>query len=96
MFNALKYMLEDFSSNSKGCVSYCLELSERERAEDFDTLRFPALKYSSYIGLNNNSNSCCDVVVLSAGGTTFKPALNLTIHCCGLELRVLNCYDQKS
>ncbi|GJU55713.1 hypothetical protein Tco_1229427 [Tanacetum coccineum] len=25
-----------------------------------------------------------------------KPALNLTVHCCGLEFRVLNGYDQKS
>ncbi|GJZ98091.1 hypothetical protein Tco_0670544 [Tanacetum coccineum] len=25
-----------------------------------------------------------------------EPALNLTIHCCGLEFRVLNGYDQKS
>ncbi|GJY56086.1 hypothetical protein Tco_0455201 [Tanacetum coccineum] len=23
-------------------------------------------------------------------------ALNLTVHCCGLEFRVLNGYDQKS
>ncbi|GJS66202.1 hypothetical protein Tco_0680766 [Tanacetum coccineum] len=25
-----------------------------------------------------------------------EPALNLTVHCCGLEFRVLNGYDQKS
>ncbi|GJZ50091.1 hypothetical protein Tco_0604281 [Tanacetum coccineum] len=25
-----------------------------------------------------------------------EPALNLTVHCCGREFRVLNCYDQKS
>ncbi|GKG06265.1 hypothetical protein Tco_0326351, partial [Tanacetum coccineum] len=25
-----------------------------------------------------------------------EPALNVTIHCCGREFRVLNCYDQKS
>ncbi|GKG25134.1 hypothetical protein Tco_0395762, partial [Tanacetum coccineum] len=25
-----------------------------------------------------------------------EPALNLTIHCCGLKFRVLNGYDQKS
>ncbi|GJY06307.1 hypothetical protein Tco_0373361 [Tanacetum coccineum] len=25
-----------------------------------------------------------------------EPALNLTVHCCGLEFRVLNDYDQKS
>ncbi|GJW22344.1 hypothetical protein Tco_0032966, partial [Tanacetum coccineum] len=25
-----------------------------------------------------------------------EPALNLTVHCCGLELRVLNGYDHKS
>ncbi|GKC31606.1 hypothetical protein Tco_1038900, partial [Tanacetum coccineum] len=24
-----------------------------------------------------------------------EPALNLTVHCCGLEFRVLNSYDQK-
>ncbi|GKF14256.1 hypothetical protein Tco_0055718, partial [Tanacetum coccineum] len=23
-------------------------------------------------------------------------ALNWTVHCCGHEFRVLNCYDQKS
>ncbi|GJV57105.1 hypothetical protein Tco_1458110 [Tanacetum coccineum] len=31
-----------------------------------------------------------------ANRTTFEPALNLTVHCCGLEFRVLNGYDQKS
>ncbi|GJU24545.1 hypothetical protein Tco_1163166 [Tanacetum coccineum] len=25
-----------------------------------------------------------------------EPALNLTVHCCSLEFRVLNGYDQKS
>ncbi|GKF62924.1 hypothetical protein Tco_0182978, partial [Tanacetum coccineum] len=25
-----------------------------------------------------------------------EPALNLTVHSCGLEFRVLNDYDQKS
>ncbi|GJY67237.1 reverse transcriptase domain-containing protein [Tanacetum coccineum] len=25
-----------------------------------------------------------------------EPALNVTVHCCGREFRVLNCYDQKS
>ncbi|GKB70625.1 hypothetical protein Tco_0932037, partial [Tanacetum coccineum] len=25
-----------------------------------------------------------------------EPALNLTVHCCGREFRVLNGYDQKS
>ncbi|GJZ91134.1 hypothetical protein Tco_0663061 [Tanacetum coccineum] len=25
-----------------------------------------------------------------------EPALNLTVHCCGLEFQVLNGYDQKS
>ncbi|GKB34083.1 hypothetical protein Tco_0879025 [Tanacetum coccineum] len=45
---------------------------------------------------NSNSNSCRDVAVLSAGGTFLEPALNLTVHCCGREFRVLNCYDQKS
>ncbi|GJY89783.1 hypothetical protein Tco_0504979 [Tanacetum coccineum] len=25
-----------------------------------------------------------------------EPALNLIVHCCGLEFRVLNGYDQKS
>ncbi|GKG63130.1 hypothetical protein Tco_0638777, partial [Tanacetum coccineum] len=25
-----------------------------------------------------------------------EPALNLTVHCCGREFRVLNDYDQKS
>ncbi|GKG07701.1 hypothetical protein Tco_0330670, partial [Tanacetum coccineum] len=25
-----------------------------------------------------------------------EPALNLTVHCCGLDFRVLNGYDQKS
>ncbi|GKC43880.1 hypothetical protein Tco_1061602 [Tanacetum coccineum] len=25
-----------------------------------------------------------------------EPALNLTVHCCGLEFRVLNGYDQNS
>ncbi|GKG19928.1 hypothetical protein Tco_0379729, partial [Tanacetum coccineum] len=25
-----------------------------------------------------------------------EPALNWTVHCCGREFRVLNCYDQKS
>nr|GEV14384.1 hypothetical protein [Tanacetum cinerariifolium] len=25
-----------------------------------------------------------------------KPALNLTVHCCGREVRVLNCYNQNS
>ncbi|GKD28453.1 hypothetical protein Tco_1239231, partial [Tanacetum coccineum] len=25
-----------------------------------------------------------------------EPALNLTVHCCGHEIRVLNGYDQKS
>ncbi|GKF86989.1 hypothetical protein Tco_0254816, partial [Tanacetum coccineum] len=24
-----------------------------------------------------------------------EPALNLTVHCCGLEFQVLNGYDQK-
>ncbi|GKF64797.1 hypothetical protein Tco_0188245, partial [Tanacetum coccineum] len=25
-----------------------------------------------------------------------EPALNVIVHCCGREFRVLNCYDQKS
>ncbi|GKG28675.1 hypothetical protein Tco_0416040, partial [Tanacetum coccineum] len=25
-----------------------------------------------------------------------EPALNVTVHCCGREIRVLNYYDQKS
>ncbi|GKG14337.1 hypothetical protein Tco_0353937, partial [Tanacetum coccineum] len=25
-----------------------------------------------------------------------EPSLNLTVHCCGREFRVLNSYDQKS
>ncbi|GKG46733.1 hypothetical protein Tco_0501579, partial [Tanacetum coccineum] len=25
-----------------------------------------------------------------------EPALNLTVHCCGREFRVLNSYDHKS
>ncbi|GKE94475.1 hypothetical protein Tco_1579330, partial [Tanacetum coccineum] len=29
-------------------------------------------------------------------GQLLEPALNLTVHCCGLEFRVLNGYDQKS
>ncbi|GJR08189.1 reverse transcriptase domain-containing protein [Tanacetum coccineum] len=45
---------------------------------------------------NSNSNSCRDVAVLSAGGTFLEPALNLIVHCCGREFRILNCYDQKS
>ncbi|GJW70252.1 hypothetical protein Tco_0127169 [Tanacetum coccineum] len=45
---------------------------------------------------NSNSNSCRDVAVLSAGGTFLEPVLNLTVHCCCREFRVLNYYDQKS
>ncbi|GKF63668.1 hypothetical protein Tco_0187116, partial [Tanacetum coccineum] len=44
-----------------------------------------------------NSNSCRDVVVLSAGGTTFGTSFELDGSLlCGREFRVLNCYDQKS
>ncbi|GKF35986.1 hypothetical protein Tco_0112744, partial [Tanacetum coccineum] len=42
---------------------------------------------------NSNSNSCRDVAVLFE---FLEPALNLSVHCCGLEFRVLNGYDQKS
>ncbi|GKE76724.1 hypothetical protein Tco_1542844, partial [Tanacetum coccineum] len=58
-------------------VCRVVEDYQRERTEDFDTLGFPALKYSSYIGLNSNSNSCRDVAVLSAGGTTFETSFEL-------------------
>ncbi|GJR15990.1 hypothetical protein Tco_0798642 [Tanacetum coccineum] len=80
-------MLEDFSSNAKDkrteaytllCRSgYVHVVGDYQRAEDFDTLGFPALKYSYYIGLNSNSNSCCDVAVLFAGGTTFGTSFEL-------------------
>ncbi|GJY85099.1 hypothetical protein Tco_0499125 [Tanacetum coccineum] len=30
----------------------------------------------------------------NAKGKLLEPALNLTVHCCGLEFRVLNSYDQ--
>ncbi|GJS69960.1 hypothetical protein Tco_0702801 [Tanacetum coccineum] len=45
---------------------------------------------------NSNSNSCRDVAVLTARGTTFGTSFELAVHCCGLEFRVLNGYDQKS
>ncbi|GKD35272.1 hypothetical protein Tco_1250781, partial [Tanacetum coccineum] len=50
-------------------VSCCLELSER--AEDFDTLWFPAVKYSSNKGLNRKSKSCNDRAFVFAEGETF-------------------------
>ncbi|GJT80692.1 hypothetical protein Tco_1055034 [Tanacetum coccineum] len=34
--------------------------------------------------------------VLTARGTTFGTSFELTVHCCGLEFRVLNGYDHKS
>ncbi|GJX39181.1 hypothetical protein Tco_0252484 [Tanacetum coccineum] len=45
---------------------------------------------------NSNSNSCRDVAVLMLEEQLLELALNLTVHCCGLEFRVLNDYDQKS
>ncbi|GJU07086.1 hypothetical protein Tco_1123516 [Tanacetum coccineum] len=48
-----------------------------ERVKDFDTLGFPALKYSSYIGMGSNSNSYCDLAVLSAGETTLGTSFEL-------------------
>ncbi|GJT71869.1 hypothetical protein Tco_1031155 [Tanacetum coccineum] len=47
------------------------------QSSTFDTLGFPALKYYWYIRLNSNSNSCCDVAVSSAGGTTFGTIFEL-------------------
>ncbi|GJR42784.1 hypothetical protein Tco_1310887 [Tanacetum coccineum] len=45
---------------------------------------------------NSNSNSCRDVAVLTARGTTFGTSFELDCSCCGLEFRVLNGYEQKS
>ncbi|GJZ61522.1 hypothetical protein Tco_0617659 [Tanacetum coccineum] len=45
---------------------------------------------------NSNSNSCRDVAVLMLEEQLLELALNLTVHCCGREFRVLNGYDQKS
>ncbi|GKA76213.1 hypothetical protein Tco_0782674 [Tanacetum coccineum] len=49
--------------------------------------------------LNLSDHRLCKMVVeLSCllKEQLLEPALNLTVHCCGLEFRVLNGYDQKS
>ncbi|GJY23470.1 hypothetical protein Tco_0397128 [Tanacetum coccineum] len=48
--------------------------------------------------VNSLSSSSDPPVLLSCllKEQLLEPALNLTVHCCGLEFRVLNGYDQKS
>ncbi|GJU51076.1 hypothetical protein Tco_1220631 [Tanacetum coccineum] len=47
---------------------------------------------------NGNSNSCRDLSMFVCLRITFGNQLvePVTVHCCGLEFRVLNGYDQKS
>ncbi|GJV84478.1 hypothetical protein Tco_1524376 [Tanacetum coccineum] len=54
------------------------------------------VKYSLYIGLNSKSKSCMMDLLYLLDEKHLEPALNLKVHCYGLELRVLNGYDQKS
>ncbi|GJX35392.1 hypothetical protein Tco_0246949 [Tanacetum coccineum] len=67
-------MLEDFSSNSKGKRTYAY------------TILFLELKTLNVF----NSNSCRDVAVLSAGGTTFGTSFELAVH---LIVVVNSCSD---
>ncbi|GKC41072.1 hypothetical protein Tco_1053456, partial [Tanacetum coccineum] len=39
---------------------------------------------------------CDGEIVIQLEEQLLEPALNLIVHCCGREFRVLNCYDQKS
>ncbi|GJR86088.1 hypothetical protein Tco_0210099 [Tanacetum coccineum] len=79
----LKYFSEDYDEKRE------MEPRTEPRREATPTLRLSCTSRSHYLSVSKqttrNSNSCRNVDVLSAGGTTFEPALNWTVHCGGRE-----------
>ncbi|GJY02593.1 hypothetical protein Tco_0360745 [Tanacetum coccineum] len=58
---------------------------------------FRGLLFYKAKGMSNDTSTlflCLELKTLNE--QLLEPALNLTVHCCGLEFRVLNGYDQKS
>ncbi|GJY52969.1 hypothetical protein Tco_0444633 [Tanacetum coccineum] len=62
-----------------------MDLSSRNLEKSSSTFEKPDVEYFPLLTL-----SCLLKEQL------LEPALNLIVHCCGLEIRVLKGYDQKS
>ncbi|GJS98693.1 WD repeat-containing protein 55 [Tanacetum coccineum] len=73
-------------------VSYAVRVDRREW--DYTGLTV-AIKTLNHDGLQGHKEWLAKLSCLMEE-QLLEAALNLTVHCCGCEFRVLNCYDQRS